>query len=90
MGGRASKQQPEPVEGLEEETRVSVVPVFRTSIRVSMHAAFLSDTDRKEEDFKIKFYFKVERNVKVLVILTLLIAKLVLITWHFWQKVSPK
>jgi len=35
MGGRASKQLPEPVEGLEEETRVSVIPVFRTSIRDS-------------------------------------------------------
>ena len=34
MGGKNSKQRPEPVEGLDEDTSLSVVPVFRTSIRV--------------------------------------------------------
>ena len=34
MGGKASKHRPEPVEGLDEESSLSVIPVFRTSIRV--------------------------------------------------------
>ena len=34
MGGKNSKQRPEPVEGLDEDSSLSVVPVFRTSIRV--------------------------------------------------------
>ena len=34
MGGKESKQRPEPVEGLDEDSCLSVVPVFRTSIRV--------------------------------------------------------
>jgi len=35
MGGKESKQRPEPVEGLDEDSCLSVVPVFRTSIRDS-------------------------------------------------------
>ena len=36
MGSKGGKhRQAEPVEGLEEDRQLSVIPVFRTSIRVS-------------------------------------------------------
>lgn len=35
MGGQTTKQRPEPVAGLQEDSCLSVIPVFRTSIRGS-------------------------------------------------------
>ena len=40
MGGNTSKQIPEPVQGLEENAALSVIPIFRTSIRVSLTTEF--------------------------------------------------
>ena len=37
MGGQTTKQRPEPVAGLQEDSCLSVIPVFRTSIRVSIY-----------------------------------------------------
>ena len=36
MGTKGAKHRPEPVEGLEEDSCLSVIPIYRTSIRVSL------------------------------------------------------
>ena len=43
MGGRASKQRADPVEGLERSAGLSLIPVFRTSIRVMIIAGRIID-----------------------------------------------
>ena len=43
MGGRATKQRAEPVEGLERSAGLSLIPVFRTSIRVMIIAGRIID-----------------------------------------------
>ena len=43
MGGRATKQRADPVEGLERSAGLSLIPVFRTSIRVMIIAGRIID-----------------------------------------------